>query len=162
MNIFNVGRLAMKIAGRDAGRKCVVVEVLDDHFVIVDGNVRRKKVNIRHLEPFNDTVEIKDKASHEDVKAAFEKLGLSVWERKSKKTTERPKKQKKKKDKPVKEKKVKKSEEKSAEKKAEVKAESKETKPSEKSVEDVVAAEVSEQKEEAPVEEKPVSEEKKE
>jgi len=90
--IFQVGRLAVKIAGRDAGRKCIVVESVDDQFVIVDGNVRRKRVNVKHLEPLTETLDIKDKASHEDVKKAFEKAGFAVWDKKSKKATERPRK----------------------------------------------------------------------
>jgi large subunit ribosomal protein L14e len=102
MSLFNVGRLCVKLAGRDAGRKCVVVEQVDKTFVVVDGNVRRKKVNMRHLEPLTEMVEIKDKASHADVSSAFNKLGLDVWERKSKQVAERPKKQKVKKVKAVK------------------------------------------------------------
>jgi large subunit ribosomal protein L14e len=95
MTLFNVGRICMKIAGRDSGRKCVIVEVNDDHFVVVDGDVRRRKVNIKHLEPLAETVEIKDKASHDDVKKVFEKLELKVWDRKSKKPAERVKRLKK-------------------------------------------------------------------
>ena len=60
MSIYEIGRVCVKIAGRDAGRKCVVVEAVDDKFVTVDGNVRRKKVNIKHLEPLADVLEIKD------------------------------------------------------------------------------------------------------
>ena len=133
MSIFAVGRLCIKIAGRDSNRQCVVVEQIDDRFVVVDGNVRRKKVNVKHLEPLSKTVEIKDKASHEDVKKAFDKLGLPVWEKKSKKPAERPKKQKKiAKKKPVDEKKAKKAAKKEAEKeetpKKEEKLEEKEVK----------------------------------
>jgi len=102
MSIFKIGRLAMKIAGRDAGRKCAVVEMIDDNFVLVDGDVRRKRVNLKHLEPLEKTIDIKDGASHADVKAAFEKLGLHVWDKKSKKPAERPKRQKKKKEAPAK------------------------------------------------------------
>ena len=72
--IFDVGRLCVKIAGRDAGRKCVVVESGDKGFVTIDGNVRRKKVNVKHLEPLSQTVDIKSGASHSDVKKAFDKL----------------------------------------------------------------------------------------
>ena len=46
MSIFEVGRICVKLAGRDAGSKCVIVEELDNHYVLVDGDVRRKKVNI--------------------------------------------------------------------------------------------------------------------
>ena len=90
MSLFDVGRVAVKIAGRDAGRKCVVVEKVDDTFVVVDGNVRRKKVNVRHLEPLAETVDVKSGASHADVKKEFDKLGIPTWEKKSKKATERP------------------------------------------------------------------------
>ena len=106
MSIFNVGRLCVKLAGRDAGRKCVVVEQVDKTFVMVDGDVRRKKVNMRHLEPLAEVIEINDKASHDEVTSVFKKLGLNVWEKKSKQAAERPKKQKVKKVKPVKEKKA--------------------------------------------------------
>lgn len=93
MSIFTVGRMCVKLAGRDAGRKCVVVEE-GKGFVVVDGNVRRKKVNVKHLEPLSQTVEI-GKGSHEEVVKAFEKLGLAAWNTKAKKSVERPKKQKK-------------------------------------------------------------------
>lgn len=90
MSIFEVGRICVKLAGRDAGRKCVVVEQLDNTFVVVDGDVRRKKVNVRHLEPTEETIAVKDKASHEVVKAAFEKQGWKVWDKKSKTVAARP------------------------------------------------------------------------
>ena len=107
MSIFEVGRLCVKIAGRDAGRTCVVVEAMGNGYVVVDGDVRRKKVNVRHLEPLDRTVELKAKADHAVVAKAFEKLGLSVWETKAKKAAERPKRMKAKKEAPVVEKKAK-------------------------------------------------------
>ena len=110
MSIFEVGRVCVKIAGRDAGRTCVVVEAVGNGYVIVDGDVRRKKVNIKHLDPMDTTVAIKSRAAHDDVKKAFEKLGLSTWETKAKKAAARPMKHKKVKAKPVKEKKAKKVE----------------------------------------------------
>ena len=121
MSIFEVGRLCVKIAGRDAGRTCVVVEAMGNGYVVVDGDVRRKKVNVRHLEPLDQTVEVKVKADHAVVTKAFEKLGLAVWETKAKKAAERPKRMKAKKETPaaeekkVKPKKAKKVEEAAAE-----------------------------------------------
>ncbi|MBI4147279.1 50S ribosomal protein L14e [Candidatus Woesearchaeota archaeon] len=106
MSIFEVGRLCVKIAGRDAGRTCVVVEAAGNGYVVVDGDVRRKKVNIKHLEPLDRTVEVKSKAAPADVKKAFEKAGLPVWETKPKKAAERQRKQKAKKEAPVSEKKA--------------------------------------------------------
>jgi len=43
------GRICVKTAGRDAGLKCVIVDVLDDKFVLIDGETRRRKCNILHL-----------------------------------------------------------------------------------------------------------------
>lgn len=84
MSIFDVGRLCMKIAGRDAGRTGVVVESIDNTFVLVDGGVRRKKVNVKHLEPLPELVELGPGATHEEVSKEFKKLGLPVWETKQK------------------------------------------------------------------------------
>lgn len=101
MSLFEVGRLCVKIAGRDSGSKCVVVEEISANYVLVDGNVRRKKVNVKHLEPLAEMIDLKAKASHETVKSAFEKLNLPVWDKKSKKVAARPRKQKKKSEQPV-------------------------------------------------------------
>ena len=88
--MFEVGRLCMKVAGRDAGKYCVVVDVLDDHYVLVDGETRRRKVNVMHIEPLNKTVELERGASHADVKKALE--GFEVRETKPKEKKARPKK----------------------------------------------------------------------
>ncbi len=101
MSLFEIGRVCLKIAGRDAGRKCVVVESAGEGYVVVDGSTRRKKVNVKHLEPLSQMLDLKGKASHDVVKKAFEKLGLPVWDTKSKKPAARPKKQKVKKQAPV-------------------------------------------------------------
>jgi large subunit ribosomal protein L14e len=90
--MIEVGRLCVKIAGRDAGGKCVIVDVLDDKFVTIDGNVRRRKCNVAHLEPLKDVITIDKGASHDSVKKEFEKLKIPVWETKAKPKTEKPKK----------------------------------------------------------------------
>ncbi len=90
MNLFTTGRVCLKIAGRDAGRKAVVVEELDNTFVLVDGDVRRKKANVKHLEPLPQVLEIHSGASHEEVKKAFDKHKWPVWETKEKKVGEKP------------------------------------------------------------------------
>lgn len=73
--MLEVGRLCIKTAGRDAMSHCVVVEVIDSTYVLVDGNTRRRKVSINHLEPLNKTLDVKAGASSEDVKKALEKEG---------------------------------------------------------------------------------------
>lgn len=88
--MIEVGRLCIKTAGRDAGKKCVIVEILDERFVLIDGETRRKKCNHLHLEPLKDKIEIKKGASHADVTAEFKKLGLTARDTKPKAKKVRP------------------------------------------------------------------------
>jgi large subunit ribosomal protein L14e len=71
----------MKIAGREAGKYCVVLKKVNDAFVLITGpklltDVKRRKCNIEHLEPLPYTLEIKEDAIEEEVIAAFDKAGL--------------------------------------------------------------------------------------
>ncbi len=60
MPAIEVGRVCVKIAGRETGEKCVIVEVIDDKFVEVVGtNIKNRRCNIKHLEPVDQTIEIK-------------------------------------------------------------------------------------------------------
>lgn len=67
----------MKIAGRDAGRPAIVIEVHKDGYVTIDGFSRRKKVNSRHLQFIGTKVDIKKGATHDTVIKALDKLGFS-------------------------------------------------------------------------------------
>jgi len=93
--MIEIGRLCVKLAGRDAGLKCIVVDILDDKFVLIDGETRRRKCNILHIEPLKDVIKINKKASHEEIKKEFESLGLKARETKPKQKTERPRKKRK-------------------------------------------------------------------
>ncbi len=88
--MFEVGRVCIKLAGRDAAKKCVIVEVIDDRFVIIDGETRRRKCNVLHLEPLMETLSLKKGASSADVRTAFKKFGLDIKETKPKKAGARP------------------------------------------------------------------------
>ena len=90
--MYKVGRLCVKLAGRDAGKKCVIVDVLKDNYVMIDGSTRRRKCNITHLEPLNKVIKIKKKATHAEIAKAFKKLKLPINSTKPKKTTSKPKK----------------------------------------------------------------------
>jgi large subunit ribosomal protein L14e len=77
---IEVGRLCVKLSGREAGKKCVVVDVVDKSFVLITGpqsvsGVRRRRVNMNHIEPLEESVEIKRGASDEDVSAVLKKAG---------------------------------------------------------------------------------------
>ncbi len=93
---MKIGQLCVKIAGRDSGQFCLVVDNIDDIYVLIDGNVRRKKCNIKHLEALDKILKIKEKASSEEVKKALEKEGINILKRGEKRVKkERPKKGKK-------------------------------------------------------------------
>jgi large subunit ribosomal protein L14e len=88
VRMIEIGRLCVKLAGREAGKKCVIVEVIDNKFVIIDGDVRRKKCNIKHLEPLDQTIKITKGTPHDTV---IKEMGLKE---KKKKAKEKPKSEK--------------------------------------------------------------------
>ena len=110
--MIEVGRICVKIAGKEALNKCVVVKVIDEKFVMIDGQVKRRKCNVAHLEPLDQKIDIKEDASTDEVKKAFEKLKVAIKETKPKAKKEKPtkkkevKKEQPKEEKPKKEKKA--------------------------------------------------------
>lgn len=79
-----VGKLCIKIAGRDAGQACIIVEDLGKGLVLIDGATRRRKCNINHLEILEKSFDLKKGASHEDVVKELKTIGVEVVERKTK------------------------------------------------------------------------------
>ena len=75
---IEIGRLAVKIAGRDAGKECLIVEDLGNNLVLIDGNTRRRKCNILHLELLTKKGDIKKSASHDEVISALKKLKVKI------------------------------------------------------------------------------------
>jgi large subunit ribosomal protein L14e len=75
MPAIEVGRICMKISGREAGEQCVIVEIIDDKFVEVVGTVvKNRRCNIKHLEPTEQVIEIKSddpEAIKKDLEAAI-------------------------------------------------------------------------------------------
>lgn len=94
--MFNVGRVCFKIAGRDANKYCVVIKKIDNNFVEIDGQTRRRKCNIDHLEPLDKTIEIAEGASNKEVADALTKAGFETAEKKESKKSagDKPVKQK--------------------------------------------------------------------
>jgi len=81
MVALEVGRVCMKVAGREMGKYCTVLKKENDAFVLVTGpklltGVKRRRCNVDHLEPLSYILEIKEDAGDEEVIAAFEKSGL--------------------------------------------------------------------------------------
>ena len=94
-----IGKICIKLMGREAGHLCTIVDQLNDNFVIIDGNVKRRKCNLMHLEQTNKSLDIKKGASTQEVIEAMKKAKLKILKRKEKKKTgERPRKIRKKKE----------------------------------------------------------------
>lgn len=75
MPAIEVGRICVKIAGREAGEKCVIVEIIDDNYVeVVGSTIKNRKCNIKHLEPVDQTIEVKS----DDVEAIKKELAAAI------------------------------------------------------------------------------------
>ncbi|MFQ6080994.1 MAG: 50S ribosomal protein L14e [Candidatus Bathyarchaeia archaeon] len=82
MPAIEVGRVCVKIAGREAGRKCVIVDIIDRNFVLVTGpqkvtGVKRRRANINHIEPTEKRVNIKRGNSDEEIMEALDEETLN-------------------------------------------------------------------------------------
>ncbi|MEM2226669.1 MAG: 50S ribosomal protein L14e [Candidatus Bathyarchaeia archaeon] len=72
MTAFDIGRICVKTSGREAGKRCVIVDIIDKNFVLVTGpkdltGVKRRRANVKHLSPTEERVEIKRGASDEEI-----------------------------------------------------------------------------------------------
>ncbi|RSN76194.1 MAG: 50S ribosomal protein L14e [Thermoproteota archaeon] len=81
MGVIEVGRVCIKTAGREAGRKCVVVKLLDENFVVVTGpkeltGVKRRRVNVKHLVPLNIKIDIEEDADDKKVIEALKETSI--------------------------------------------------------------------------------------
>ena len=80
MPVIEVGRICVKLTGREAGRKCVIADVIDKSFVLITGpknvtGVKRRRANINHVEPLQDKMKIKRGASDEEIAEALKASG---------------------------------------------------------------------------------------
>lgn len=67
---YEVGRICVKTAGRDAGRRCVIVDLMDKNFALVAGpKVRRRRVNVNHIKPLDEKIAVEKGATDEQIAA---------------------------------------------------------------------------------------------
>jgi len=81
-----IGRICVKLAGRDAGRKCVVVDVVDKNMLLITGpkkltRVRRRRVNVSHLAFTPHRIEIREGADDDEVLKKLVEAGLEEYMR---------------------------------------------------------------------------------
>lgn len=72
MPAIDVGRICVKLVGREAGKKCVIVDVVDKNFVQITGpkqlnGVKRRRVNVNHVEVTDRKVSIKRGETDEEL-----------------------------------------------------------------------------------------------
>jgi len=80
--VIEVGRICVKISGREAGRKCVIVDVIDKNFVLVTGpqkvtGVKRRRVNVNHIEPTEKKIGIRRGDSDQEIASAIDSETMS-------------------------------------------------------------------------------------
>lgn len=80
MPALEIGTIIVKTRGREALQKAVIVDIIDQNFVLITGGgmskVKRRRVNTHHLEPLGLKLEISRGASDDDVKKAAESAKL--------------------------------------------------------------------------------------
>jgi len=72
MPAFEIGRVCVKTSGRDAGKHCVIIDLMDKNFALVTGpksvsGVRRRRVNVNHLKPLEEKIQIEKGATDEQI-----------------------------------------------------------------------------------------------
>lgn len=79
---LEIGRVCVKVAGKEAGGICVVVKNVDKNFVEVSGpklltGIKRRKVNVVHLDPTPYKLEISEGAADDAIIGAYDKAGVT-------------------------------------------------------------------------------------
>lgn len=72
MTAMDVGRVCIKVKGREAGKRCIVIDLIDRKYVLITGpkeinGVRRRRVNMSHLKPLDERLDIERNASDEEI-----------------------------------------------------------------------------------------------
>ena len=79
--MIEIGRVCIKLSGREAGRICIVTRKIGKSFVEITGpkiltGVKRRRCNIMHLEPTKYLLKIKENASDDEILEVFKKKNL--------------------------------------------------------------------------------------
>lgn len=80
MAAIEIGRICVKTFGREAGRKCIIVDIIDKNFVLITGprtvsGIKRRRANINHLEPTEEKIDLNRGATDEEVTEALKTAG---------------------------------------------------------------------------------------
>jgi len=93
MSALDVGRICVKTFGREAGAKCVIVDVVDKSFVLVTGpkeltGIKRRRANVKHLEATGEALSIQKGSSDAEIISILKESGkLDMMKAKKKSQT---------------------------------------------------------------------------
>jgi large subunit ribosomal protein L14e len=78
MSSIEIGALYIKKSGREKGKRCVIVDLMDKNFVLVTGppqitGVKRRRVNLKHLTPTEEKIDIKKGATDKEIEQVLKK-----------------------------------------------------------------------------------------
>ncbi|MEX2688870.1 MAG: 50S ribosomal protein L14e [Candidatus Njordarchaeum guaymaensis] len=81
VKLIDIGRIVVITRGRRAGKKAVVVDIIDENYVLITGpkelnGVKKRRMNIDHILPLSIKVDINRGASDDEVLEAIRKQGL--------------------------------------------------------------------------------------
>lgn len=82
MPAVEVGRICVKITGREAGKKCIIVDVIDKNFLLITGpkqvnGVKRRRVNVGHVELTEKKVNVSRGESDDELMKALDEEALN-------------------------------------------------------------------------------------
>lgn len=90
--LLDIGQACIKTAGHEKNEKCLVVDTVDDNFVLISGpRVKRRRCNIKHLEVLPQKLGISKGASDEEVFKAMLDAGIVPKDIKPRKGKIKPK-----------------------------------------------------------------------
>ncbi|NVM54558.1 MAG: 50S ribosomal protein L14e [Candidatus Helarchaeota archaeon] len=80
MPAIEIGRICVKTAGREAGKKCIIVDIIDKNFVLITGpklinKVKRRRANIKQLEPTSEKIDIDKGADDKEIEKQIDTIG---------------------------------------------------------------------------------------
>ena len=82
MSAHDIGRICIKKVGREANRKCVVVDIIDKSYVLITGpktltKVKRRRANVNHLKSLMKKLAISRGASDEEIMIIIKTEGMT-------------------------------------------------------------------------------------
>ena len=75
---MDLGQVCEILSGKEKGKICVVIKVENENFVLIDGNVKRRKCNVQHLKSLNKILKIKGNEKTDKIKELMKKEGFEV------------------------------------------------------------------------------------